>query len=129
MKFLSSILAASNLTANLSQKVTNGMVRSFPPRLALAHTVVIMQAAAISAHSTRLIFLDFWKTMYGCEPSTRIQPNITQPLPHNYPWAKASVNETNPYTEVPTTGVIRSYHFVLSRGWLAPDGVQKWGIL
>ncbi|EXJ66009.1 uncharacterized protein A1O5_10986 [Cladophialophora psammophila CBS 110553] len=51
------------------------------------------------------------------------------PLPHKYPWGKASVNETNPYVEVPNTGFIRSYHFVLSRGWVAPDGVQNWGVL
>ena len=59
----------------------------------------------------------------------QLRLTLLQPLPYGYPWAKASVNQTNPYIEAPNTGVIRSYHFVLSRGWVAPDGVQKLGIL
>jgi hypothetical protein len=35
----------------------------------------------------------------------------------------------NPYTSAPTTGVIRSYDFTVSRGVIAPDGFQKSVIL
>ena len=52
-----------------------------------------------------------------------------QPLPLGYPWADATADKTNPYTEAPNTGVIRSYDFVISRGFIAPDGVNKSAIL
>lgn len=32
---------------------------------------------------------------------------------------------TNPYEQSPDTGVIRSYDFTISRGFIAPDGVNK----
>jgi hypothetical protein len=38
-------------------------------------------------------------------------------------------NRTDPCTDVPNTGVVRQYHFVIARGHLAPDGVKKPGIL
>jgi hypothetical protein len=38
------------------------------------------------------------------------------------------VNNTDLYRAVPNTGVIRPYHFVISRGNLAPDGVEKRGL-
>ena len=35
------------------------------------------------------------------------------------------MSNSNPYEDSPTTGVIRHYHFVIARGNLAPDGVNK----
>lgn len=49
----------------------------------------------------------------------------SQPLPRGYPWADATVGNTNPYEWSPNTGVIRSYHFTITRGFKAPDGVNK----
>lgn len=49
----------------------------------------------------------------------------TNPLPNGFPWSTATAATTNPYEQSPTTGVIRSYDFTLTRGFLAPDGVNK----
>ena len=49
----------------------------------------------------------------------------SDPLPGGFPWGSLSASGTNPYTSAPSTGVIRSYNFVLSRGTIAPDGVQR----
>ncbi|CAK7201616.1 hypothetical protein SEUCBS139899_004324 [Sporothrix eucalyptigena] len=51
------------------------------------------------------------------------------PLPHGYPWGTLTANGTDQYTTYPTTGVIRSYDFTISRGTLAPDGYEKSMIL
>ena len=40
-----------------------------------------------------------------------------------FPWGSRT-GSTNPYSSAPVTGVIRSYNFVISRGYLAPDGVE-----
>lgn len=47
------------------------------------------------------------------------------PIINGYPWGSATANGTNPYEESPNTGVIRSYHFTIARGYKAPDGVRK----
>lgn len=44
------------------------------------------------------------------------------PLPHGYPWGLNTVDGTNAYQDYPTTGVIRTYDFTVSRGMIAPDG-------
>ncbi|MCJ1354255.1 MAG: hypothetical protein MMC33_004242 [Icmadophila ericetorum] len=47
------------------------------------------------------------------------------PLPNGFPWSTDTTSNTNPYTQSPITGVIRPYDFTISRGYLAPDGVNK----
>ncbi|KAL9098110.1 MAG: hypothetical protein Q9163_006167, partial [Psora crenata] len=47
------------------------------------------------------------------------------PIIAGYPWGTKTAATTNPYEQSPTTGVIRSYDFTISRGFLAPDGVNK----
>ncbi|CAK7564671.1 MAG: hypothetical protein SEPTF4163_002570 [Sporothrix epigloea] len=47
------------------------------------------------------------------------------PLPHGYPWGTLTANGSDAYTTHPTTGVIRTYEFTISRGTLAPDGYTK----
>ncbi|KAF2839016.1 multicopper oxidase [Patellaria atrata CBS 101060] len=42
-----------------------------------------------------------------------------------YPWGNRNVSNTNPFEEYPDTGVVRTYDFTVSRGKLAPDGVEK----
>ncbi|KAL8417323.1 hypothetical protein RB596_007446 [Gaeumannomyces avenae] len=46
------------------------------------------------------------------------------PLPHGRPWGDKTIVGTNPYHDCPTTGVIRSYDFTLSRATIAPDGYE-----
>lgn len=47
------------------------------------------------------------------------------PLPNGYPWGTKTSTNTSPYTQSPTTGIIRTYDFTVSRGMIAPDGYQK----
>jgi hypothetical protein len=47
------------------------------------------------------------------------------PLPSGFPWGGDTASGTNPYTQYPNTGVIRTYDFTISRGVIAPDGYQK----
>lgn len=42
-----------------------------------------------------------------------------------FPWGSRTAATTNPYEQSPTTGIVRSYDFTISRGFLAPDGVNK----
>lgn len=46
------------------------------------------------------------------------------PLPNGFPWGTRTPVDTSPYTQSPTTGIIRSYDFTISRGVIAPDGYQ-----
>lgn len=47
------------------------------------------------------------------------------PLPNGYPWGTKNSTNSSPYTQSPTTGIIRTYNFTVSRGMIAPDGYQK----
>ncbi|KAH7381904.1 Cupredoxin [Cadophora sp. MPI-SDFR-AT-0126] len=44
------------------------------------------------------------------------------PLPGGFPWGFLTAAGSDPYTEAPNTGVIRSYDFTVTRGQIAPDG-------
>ena len=44
---------------------------------------------------------------------------------NNFPWGSRTAQNTNPYTQSPTTGRVRSYDFTIKRGTIAPDGYQK----
>lgn len=46
------------------------------------------------------------------------------PLPNGTPWGTKTSTDTNPYTQSPTTGIIRTYDFTVSRGMIAPDGYE-----
>ena len=46
------------------------------------------------------------------------------PMPNGYPWSLLDL-DTNYYQQYPHTGVIRSYDFTISRGYVAPDGYQR----
>ena len=41
------------------------------------------------------------------------------------PWGNMNTENTCPYTEYPTTGVVRAYDFTVSRGVIAPDGYER----
>ena len=46
------------------------------------------------------------------------------PLPNGFPWGTKTSTNTSPYTQSPTTGIIRTYDFTVSRGMIAPDGYE-----
>lgn len=46
------------------------------------------------------------------------------PLPNGYPWGTKNSTNTDPYTQSPNTGIIRTYDFTISRGVIAPDGYE-----
>lgn len=46
-------------------------------------------------------------------------------LPSGLPWGNKTADNSNPYKEVPDTGVTRQYQFTLSRAQKAPDGYLK----
>ncbi|KAJ9628503.1 hypothetical protein H2203_002402 [Taxawa tesnikishii (nom. ined.)] len=52
-----------------------------------------------------------------------------QPMPQGTPWGGKTSQNTNYYTDAPTTGMTRFYDFTISRGTIKPDGVEKQGIL
>ncbi|KIX04178.1 uncharacterized protein Z518_07732 [Rhinocladiella mackenziei CBS 650.93] len=52
-------------------------------------------------------------------------PSLAGPPPGGFPWGNRTANGTNPYRSAPSTGIVRSYNFVISRGIIAPDGVER----
>lgn len=52
-----------------------------------------------------------------------------EPMPQGRPWGGRTAQNTNPYTSPPETGLTRHYDFTLSEMTVAPDGVQKNGIV
>ena len=46
-----------------------------------------------------------------------------------FPWGTRTANNTDWYKNPPVTGVTREYFFIIERGYLAPDGVNKSVIL
>lgn len=61
---------------------------------------------------------------YRYNEDTPGQDNSSSTPAGGFPWGGRTAAGTNPYTSAPNTGVVRSYNFVISRGYLAPDGVQ-----
>ncbi|PBP25971.1 ascorbase and Cu-oxidase [Diplocarpon rosae] len=67
--------------------------------------------------------LSQWGLLQGLSfPSNFLTNN---PLPAGYPWGYLTAAGSNPYTDSPNTGVIRSYDFTITRGQISPDGYQK----
>lgn len=44
---------------------------------------------------------------------------------NGYPWGSKTSWNSEPYTDAPNTGVVRSYDFHVARGTVAPDGYEK----
>lgn len=51
-------------------------------------------------------------------------PTLAQQLPAS-DWGSRTASNTNPYTQPPNTGRIRSYDFTIRRGFIRPDGFRK----
>ncbi|KAK4945743.1 hypothetical protein LTR10_015091 [Elasticomyces elasticus] len=69
-------------------------------------------------------FLRFIGDILGLLEAGSLIPPLT-----GFPWGNLTAGGTNPYTNAPTTGVVRSYNFVVSRGTIAPDGVERSALL
>ena len=52
-------------------------------------------------------------------------PSLPSFLDQAPSWGSRTAQNTNPYTQSPTTGRVRSYDFTIQRGTIAPDGYQK----
>ncbi len=69
-------------------------------------------------------------SVFGTLQAPLINEFLTNnPLPQGFPWGTRTANNSNPYENSPTTGVIRAYDFTIKRGFIAPDGVNKSVIL
>jgi len=85
------------------------------------HQDTFLQGAALNSHSAGLGL-----SLLGTLSAPTLPDFLTtNPLPNGFPWSTATAATTNPYEQSPTTGVIRSYDFTITRGFLAPDGVNK----
>jgi len=51
------------------------------------------------------------------------------PMPQGKPWGGKTASNTNPYTSPPNTGVTRYYDFTLTYQTIAPDGVERQGLV
>ncbi|KFX92691.1 hypothetical protein V490_05242 [Pseudogymnoascus sp. VKM F-3557] len=83
--------------------------------------------------ATLLAALSQFDTNGNSQLGTLDAPYIPQflkdgPLPYGFPWGLATTNGTDP-RHPPNTGKIRPYNFVIERGTLAPDGVEKNSLL
>src|SRR5436190_12470671 len=47
---------------------------------------------------------------------------VDHPMPDGYPWGCRTAGQSNPYRDVPETGMTRYYNFTISKMTLAPDG-------
>lgn len=51
------------------------------------------------------------------------------PAPQGFPWGGRTAKNTNYYDDVPNTGITRRYDFTVSAMTIAPDGVEKNGLV
>ncbi|KAF2160698.1 multicopper oxidase [Zasmidium cellare ATCC 36951] len=51
------------------------------------------------------------------------------PTPQGFPWGGRTAKNTNYYDDVPNTGITRRYDFAVSAMTIAPDGVEKQGLV
>ncbi|KAK0308192.1 hypothetical protein LTR82_015646 [Friedmanniomyces endolithicus] len=69
------------------------------------------------------------KSQLGLLHAPRLPKWLNGPLPHGTPWGPATPGNTNPYMNPPNTGMTRSYTFHISEQTIAPDGVEKPGLV
>ncbi|KAL9622747.1 MAG: hypothetical protein Q9160_002865 [Pyrenula sp. 1 TL-2023] len=65
------------------------------------------------------------ESVVGGDSGTTTDADPSDGTDNNAPWGNATTSDTNPYTEVPNTGVVRSYDFTLTRSVLNLDA--NWG--
>jgi len=61
--------------------------------------------------------------MLGTEMAPHYPKYMTKnPMPDGYPWGTRTAKTSNPYTDMPDTGVTRYYNWTIDKMVLAPDG-------
>ncbi|KAI9734864.1 MAG: hypothetical protein M1834_001944 [Cirrosporium novae-zelandiae] len=68
-------------------------------------------------------------SLLGTLQAPKLPHYLDGPMVSGLPWGLATTKNTDPYTQPPITGVIRSYTFNISRGMIAPDGYLKSGMI
>jgi hypothetical protein len=59
----------------------------------------------------------------GTEIAPQYSPYLANnPLPDGYPWGNRTARQSNPYKDMPKTGVTRYYDLTIAEKTLAPDG-------
>ena len=62
-------------------------------------------------------------SMLGTEMAPKYPQYMTgNPMTEGYPWGTRTSKHSNPYTEMPDTGVTRYYNWTIDKMVLAPDG-------
>lgn len=64
------------------------------------------------------------ESLLGTEMAPQYPPFMTfdNPTPDGFPWGARTAGQSNPYKDVPETGMTRYYNFTISKMTLAPDG-------
>ncbi|GAM86790.1 hypothetical protein ANO11243_048100 [Dothideomycetidae sp. 11243] len=68
---------------------------------------------------------------WGTSNAPLLNPFCPGPLQNGWPWGTRTANNTNYYDEsqIPNTGVTRTYQFAIASATIAPDGVQIPGLV
>ena len=62
-------------------------------------------------------------SMLGTELAPRYPPFMNNtPISDRYPWGTRTASKSNPYKDIPDTGVTRYYNWTIDKMTLAPDG-------
>lgn len=70
------------------------------------------------------------KSVLGLLSAPKLPKFLTGgPLPQGFPWGGRTATNTNQYTNTPNTGVTRYYDFTISYQTIAPDGVERQGLV
>lgn len=70
------------------------------------------------------------KSRLGLFDAPRLPQWLTGgPMPRGRPWGGRTATNTNQYTDPPNTGVTRHYDFTISYQTIAPDGVERQGLV
>lgn len=82
-----------------------------------ATTAITTLSAALPQHSTN------GNSMLGTEMAPVYDKFlVTNPLPGGTPWGTRTARQSNPYKDMPDTGVTRYYEWTIGTKTLAPDG-------
>ncbi|RMZ88167.1 hypothetical protein DV736_g4611, partial [Chaetothyriales sp. CBS 134916] len=113
--FAANITGVAQLPPSLSSLV-------FPTHRPTAALQSLNSAVAINA-------LPQGRTNGDSPLGTEQAPTYPKYLGPRPSWGDRTASGTNPYKSCPHSGVVRSYNFVISRGTIAPDGVERDSLL
>jgi hypothetical protein len=68
-------------------------------------------------------FITNGNSMLGTELAPQYSPFMNNaPMSDGYPWGTRTAGKSNPYKDIPDTGVTRYYNWTIDKMTLAPDG-------